>query len=438
MNLLNQQDLDLRYLFLDLNSYFASVEQQEHPELRNKPVAVVPVMADTSFVIAASYEAKAFGVKTGTRIGDAKRMCPEIILKKGSHTVYTAYHNRIIEVLEDVLPVDQVCSIDEMRFRLLGEERLQANAIAIAQAMKRATYDNVGECMNCSIGIAANSFLAKLGTEITKPNGLEVIRSQDLPARVSGLKLTDFAGINKKMLARLNGAGIFDVAGLYAATPQELRTAFGSVMGEKWWYLIRGHDIHDHRNENKTLGHSHVLAPSLRNDEGVKKILLRLLHKAAARLRSNNLAAKAIHIGVRSSEKAWETHRRFAATQDTIFLTDIVLKAWQTRDFRNPKAVAITFVDLVPATDVMYDLFDPYAEKQAELSKTLDGLNQNFGKNTVYLAGLHEVKNSAPERIAFNKTWLFQEGKGDNDWQAVFAPEPATEEAKDEIDPFSE
>src|SRR5579859_5885587 len=102
----------LKYLFLDLNSYFASVEQQEFPELRGKPVAVVPVMADTSFVIAASYEAKRFGVKTLTQIGEAKQLCPDLICVTGHHSMYSAYHKRVIETVEKVLPIDEVRSID--------------------------------------------------------------------------------------------------------------------------------------------------------------------------------------------------------------------------------------------------------------------------------------------------------------------------------------
>src|ERR1700753_4350975 len=117
----------LNWLFVDLNSYFASVEQEVRPELRGRPVGVVPMVADTTVCIAASYEAKAYGVKTGTVVADAKRMCPEIVFVEGRHEIYVDYHHRILEAIETCIPVSSVQSIDEMACRLIGRERpLQA------------------------------------------------------------------------------------------------------------------------------------------------------------------------------------------------------------------------------------------------------------------------------------------------------------------------
>src|ERR1035438_7216933 len=126
----------LNWLFVDLNSYFASVEQQVRPELRGKPVGIVPMMADTTCCIAASYEAKAFGVRTGTIVADAKRMCPEIVLVEGRHEIYTEYHHRVVEAVESCVPVTAVCSIDEMACRLIGRERPLLNAINLGLRVK--------------------------------------------------------------------------------------------------------------------------------------------------------------------------------------------------------------------------------------------------------------------------------------------------------------
>ena len=113
----------VRWLFLDLNSYFASVEQEMQPELRDRPVAVVPLMADTTCCIAASYQAKAFGVKTGTQVGEAKRLCPEIVLIEARHELYVDYHRRVVEAVESCVPVSSVRSIDEMACELIGREQ---------------------------------------------------------------------------------------------------------------------------------------------------------------------------------------------------------------------------------------------------------------------------------------------------------------------------
>src|SRR5215472_19043154 len=142
------------FLHIDLNSFFASVEQQLHPEYRGKPLAVVPTMADTTSCIAASYEAKAFKVKTGTQVGEAKKMCPGIILIEGNHTEYAKYSKAIAEAVELCCPVAHTPSIDEMVCQLLGREQEPPRARRIALAIKQAIRDDVGETLRCSIGMA--------------------------------------------------------------------------------------------------------------------------------------------------------------------------------------------------------------------------------------------------------------------------------------------
>jgi DNA polymerase-4 len=400
--------------FLDLNSYFASVEQQEHPELRGKPIAVCPVMADTSFVIAASYEAKKYGVKTGTMIGDAKVMCPGLLLIDASHTIYVSYHNRIVEVAESVLPVDKVCSIDEMRFRLIGEEREPARAVALAEKMKKAIHDKVGECLTSSIGIAPNSFLAKVASDMQKPDGLVLLQAQDLPTRLHELKLTDFAGINKRMQVRLNAAGIFSAEQMCAASRQELAAAFGSVVGDRWWFLLRGYEVEHQSKERKSLSHSHVLPPAHRTDEGCREVLLRLLHKAAQRLRGENLWTRGMDVYVGGFKKSWTARLRLPPTQDSVTMTEYFIDAWKNRDFDSPKMVGVTFHELMVEEAVTPSLFDASIQR-GHFSQAVDKVNVKFGKNKVHLAAMEHAQNSAPERIAFNKTWLFSEGQGDNE-----------------------
>jgi DNA polymerase IV len=246
----------LKSLFLDLNAYFASVEQQEDPSLRGRPVAVVPTMADSTSVIAASYEAKRYGIKCGTKVGDARLACPDLVVITGQHKAYTAYHKRIIKACEQVLPVDKVCSIDEMRFVLLGSESSPGAARDLALQMKKSIRENVGEYITSSIGIAPNHFLSKLATDMQKPDGLVIIQSDDLPHRLYNLELTDFCGINRRMKIRLNAAGIFSVQQMMEASKGELTRAFGSILGEKYWFQLRGQDIDEPERPQKSLGHS--------------------------------------------------------------------------------------------------------------------------------------------------------------------------------------
>jgi DNA polymerase-4 len=417
----------LRYLFLDLNSYFASVEQQEFPELRGKPVAVVPVEADTSFVIAASYEAKRYGVKTLTQIGEAKRLCPELVCVLGHHSMYAHYHRRVIEVVETVLPIDEVRSIDEMCFKLLKSESPREVASGLALRLKEALREHVGECLTCSIGIAPNSFLAKVGTELQKPDGLVIIEADDLPAILHRLGLTGFPGINRRMEVRLNAQGIFSSEQMCAASREHLHRAFGSVTGEQWWYLLRGFDLPQRKRQRKTLGHSHVLPPNLRTDQGCRDVLMRLLQKASARLRKENLWTEEMIVSVNGFKRSWSKRIKLPPTQDSVTLNEFFLREWPSHDYVQPKMVAVTFTRLLEYGHVTPSLFDPTLDR-ARLNNAVDSVNQRFGKNKVYIAGMEHAKETADEKIAFGKTELFSEGKGDNEWLDTFRGLPRTPE----------
>lgn len=405
----------LRALFLDFNAYFASVEQQEEPALRGRPVAVAAVMADSSAVIAASYEAKAFGVKTGTRIGDAKEMCPGIEVVPARAPLYVHYHRRLLDAADSVLPVEKVCSIDEMSFRLIGTEREPDRARELARRMKEAIADQVGPCMTCSIGIAPNAFLAKLATDLEKPNGLVLLRAEDLPGPLLRFGLTDFTGINRRMAARLQAAGIFSAADLFAADLRDLGRAFGSVIGERWWYLLRGYDLKSEETSRRSLGHSHVLPPQLRHEEGAREVMKRLAAKACARLRVHRLWTSEISLSVRGTRGRWNAFVRVSPTQDTVRVIEELDKLYAQRDRDVPHTIGVTFTQLHEETGITPSLFDQGPDR-TRLHSAVDELNQRFGKNTIMNAGFFHARDTASEKIAFQKTELFREGRGDNEW----------------------
>ena len=177
----------LRSLLVDFNSYFASVEQQVEPRLRGKPLGVVPMLADTTVCIAASVEAKTFGVKTGTKVGDAKKLCPGIELVIARHEIYIEYHHRAVAVVDSVVPVRAVLSIDEMDCELTGRWREPDRAMATARKVKAALASQVGECLRTSIGIGPNTFIAKTASDMMKPDGLVMIQKSELPDRLFDL-----------------------------------------------------------------------------------------------------------------------------------------------------------------------------------------------------------------------------------------------------------
>jgi DNA polymerase-4 len=400
----------LRVLYLDLNAYFASVQQAENPELRGRPVGVCAVETDSSTLIAASYEAKAFGIKTGTNIGEARRLCPEIVLISGGHGIYTAYHQRILEAVESVLPIESVNSIDEMQIQLIGEEREPENARGYARRIKAAIRERVADNLACSIGVAPNPFLAKLATDLQKPDGLVVIEAKDLPDRLRGLRLTEFAGINRRMEARLQAHGIFSSDQMVDASREALIQAFGGIIGERWYYMLRGYAIVSPRRDRQSLSHSHVLPPELRSEAGCRETMLRLIQKATARLRSERLFASAVAFHVKGTKRSWDVRLRIDPSNDTVEINAEFNRQWEKRDFVGPLQVGVAFGDLKDAHEVTPSLFSQ-AVQRTDFNDAVDHLNHRFGKNTVFVAGMHHAKDTAEERIAFQKTELFDEGQ---------------------------
>src|ERR1700761_6171822 len=278
------------FLHIDLNSFFASVEQQLHPEYRGKPTAVVGTMADTGTIIAASYECKALGVKTLTKVGEARQKIPDIILVDGSHSQYAEYSHNIAAAVERICPVAHTPSIDEMVCQLMGREREPPRARQIALAIKQAIKDDVGETLRCSIGMAPNRYLAKIASDMQKPDGLIGLLPSQLPRAVAHLELRDLPGVGARTEARLNAKGVHTMAELLALDRNAMHKLWDSVWGDRLYHWLRGHETGDDgatvsSDVQKSLGHSHVLGPEHRTQEGAWAVAHKLLHKGAMRLR---------------------------------------------------------------------------------------------------------------------------------------------------------
>ena len=202
--------MTLRCLFVDFDSFFASVEQNDAPHLRGRPVAVIPVASTTTCCIAASKEAKRdFGIKTGTGVAEALERCPDIALQIARPKRYVRVHHQFLEAIQTCIPHGKAASVDEVPCWLIGRERQRHNAIAIARNIKQALRDTgFSDSLSCSIGIAPNKFLAKTASDMNKPDGLTVIEQADLPHALHALELRDLCGIGPSMEARLQRAGI--------------------------------------------------------------------------------------------------------------------------------------------------------------------------------------------------------------------------------------
>lgn len=405
-----------RCLFADMNAFFASVEQQERPELRGKPIIVAPLLAETTCAIAASYEAKALGIRTGTKVAAARKLCPELIVVEARPQKYVEYHQEIVDVLNHYFVRIQTLSVDEMACWLSRLHTSDEAERQLATEIKRELARRLGEQMRCSIGVAENVFLAKVASEMQKPNGLTILNRDNMPGALFGLDLIDLPGIGPRMLARLERQGITTVRVLWEASPSELRRAWGSVTGERWWYMLRGSQEADYgvyqTGEKKSVGHSHVLPPEFRSRTGAQQILLRLFSKATQRLRSYGQLASAVEMQVRyehTRDYSWYGWRRRSAkhlhaNDDRTWLRvvrPLVESLPPTRFACRPKQVSIRFSGLIRREDQNLSLFEDI-EAQGQLSATVDALNERYASG-VDLASVYWARQQAPYRIAFGQ-----------------------------------
>jgi len=398
--------MSLRWLFLDLNSYFASVEQAEDPSLRGRPVAVVPMMADTTCCLAASYPAKKYGVKTGTTVRDARRMCPGIVFVKAEHRKYIRYHHRIVATVEKHLPVKKVLSIDEMACEFMGRECCEEFARAKAAEIKEAIAREVSPALTCSIGVAPNRYLAKVASDMQKPDGLTILHLHELLSRLSVLKPRDFPGIGAKMEERFLRHGCISAKQLFDLSPREMASIWGGIVGERFFKLIRGENLPEVETERGSISHSKVLSPDMRSPDCAWPVAVRLLTKACARLRNEGFFTKELWLSVRYSDRdpiarKWHQKIRFFETQDSLKLVEQMEILWKSMPKRSILKVGIALSGLVVATRHQFGLFEDI--RRESLMHTLDEVNSRFEDGAIYVADAHAAIKTPTNSIAFQR-----------------------------------
>jgi len=409
----------LRWLFIDLNSYFASVEQQMRPELRGRPVVVRPAPSEHTCAIAASYEARPFGVRTGTRISEARLACPDLAVVEARPDVYVTVHKQIMAEIERFLPIWKICSIDEAACELMGPQRLEANAVALAKTLQAGIRRNVGECLRSSVGLAPSRLLAKTACGMMKPDGLTVLGADTLPGRLLDLPLRAFPGIGDRMEGRLNAAGVCTTEQFWTLGAREARALWGGIEGERLWRGLHGQDsVEPAQGPPASISHGHVLAGALRSPDRARVVARRLVVKCGARLRRMGMVGSGLSLFVdleqdlRRQRHKSALERRFTSTSDTFVLLKSLDAMW--RDLmpdlgqKRVRYVGVAVWRLCPAGTVAPDLFGWTAEAQQNprsmsLSRALDTLNARFGKDTVSIGPNPGLPDFVGAKIAFNR-----------------------------------
>ncbi|RNC81281.1 MAG: type VI secretion protein ImpB [Phycisphaera sp.] len=395
----------LNWLFVDMNSFFASAEQHLRPGLRGRPVGVIPVETEGTCLIAASKEAKAFGLKTGTRVREAKEKCPEIELVRARPDVYVRMHHEIGDSIERWAPIHKAYSIDEWAVRLGHGQHEPKAARQLGVDIKRQIYSDFSPTLGCSVGIAPTRLLAKIASDIQKPDGLTLIEMKDLPERLDGCEPENLCGIGRGIAARLEHNGIRTVPQLWALSRRQAKQIWGSIAGAQWWDAFHGRDEPEIPTRKGSMGHANVLDPKYRNEEGARGILARLVCRLGIRMRAEGYTAGALGINiVYVGEGGFVSSIDLPHIQDTRTLLETLNRLLDrcTPMQGQPLKVGAVVTRLVHESQIAGNLFEE-AEREVGLSKTMDKINSRWGLSSIYFGSLHGYRHHMDDKIAFGR-----------------------------------
>ena len=305
----------IEQLYLDFDGFFAGIAQWVDPSLRGRPVGVIPMQgARNTCLIAASREAKAQGVAALMRVRDAQKACPDLVLVDQNPDLYRRMHAMLANEIRAVLPLGAIKSIDELTCPL--DRRAVRDPEGTAQAIKRRIAAETDATVTCSIGMAANRFLAKMACKRGKPDGLTIWRPEDMPGPLLSAPLEDAPGIGASMRKRLAAAGVTDMAALLKVQPKHMRALWRTVDGERFWYALHGYAVQAEPSERRMYGHGRVLPPGHRTWACAYDCARLLLVKAARRLRHDRRTAGRLGLWLRFFKDRWsgETALRRART----------------------------------------------------------------------------------------------------------------------------
>lgn len=380
----------LECMYIDFDGFFAAVEEQARPRLRGAAIGVIPFEhATATIVIAANARAKAFGVRTGTAVLEARRLCPDIQLVPQSPELYARAHRKLLLEIEAVVPIDVVCSIDELACLLDAGDR--ENPQDLAQRIKARIAERVGPYITCSIGMAPNRQLAKIASDMDKPNGLTILQPDDLPGRLLDLKLDDIPGVGRRMLARLQDAGIWSVEDLWNTQPKQLRALWGNVNGERFWYALHGYAVQAEKAARAMFGHGRVLPPDQRSPDEAFAYSRLLTVKAARRMRREGYVARRFGLWLDMKDHKWSGEARLHESNDDHASMAALSRLWEeARTVLRPLSriirVHVAHYDLALEGHRQLDLLEPptpQSERWRRVSEVIDEVNAKYAATVI-------------------------------------------------------
>jgi len=389
-------------MHIDMNAFFASVEQQANPDLRGKPIAVIG--RGRTVVTTSSYEARAFGVKTGMNTWQAKQVCPQIIFVVGDNRKYTHTSAEIMKILQEYTPLVEVFSIDEAWLDITHSLALFGSAETIACQLKARIRHRFG--ITCSVGIAPNKLLAKLASDQQKPDGLTVFKPADVSRILERMPISELCGIGKKLQRQLNLLSIYTCGDLGRHDEPRLTKKFG-VIGKRLKEMGQGIDHapvvpFGEEEEIKSVGHSCTLARDISDPDEIRRVLLQLSEMVGSRARRYGVSGKTVHLYIRYADffSSWgkqTTLASYATRTDEIYQAVVAILA--TVELEQPVRLMGVRLTNLQHHNQQLPLF-PEEQKKARMIQAMDAVNNKLGDFCVTYASLLQSKEKGSHVIS--------------------------------------
>lgn len=395
-------------MHIDLNSCFATVEQQARPNLRGKPVAIVNRRTEKTAIVTASYEAKAKGVKVGMKFKEAQALCPDLVALESDPPKYRYVYHKLLDIMRDYSAHVTMKSIDEgiIDFHHTSAAIVGRDLVEIGYEIKQRLKDEIGVWMRCNIGIATNRFLAKTAASLHKPDGLDIITHENIEEVLGTLKLTDLTGIASRNQKRLNSVGIFTPLDFLHADATTLhKMVFKSVVGEWWYKRLRGFEVDDVETQIGRVGRQYVLERFDLTRKEIEQRLHHLCESVGGRLRTQRLAARGVYVYARTRDgEYWHA----SSLSPLPFFSDQAIYAHATALFHGApdsiREIGIHCYELSENIDSQLSLFADQIVRERQVVETIDTINRRFGERTIHSADTLGTGIYVKTRIPFGST----------------------------------
>ncbi len=379
-----------------MNSFFASVEQQANPFLRDKAIGVAHSDYPAAAILAASYEAKAYGIRTGTRVGEGKQMCPELIIAPMDTTKYYSVNRAILKIFKDYTPTVEVYSIDEAFLNVTKTEHIFGGAEKIALTIKERLKEEIGQCLRCSIGIGPNKFLAKVGSNFKKPDGLTIISWEERFNFIDRVPIPDVWGIGRAISRKLAKVGITSLKQVREMTDTQLRMAASSYYTRL--QLLSNGEFYEGVRPNsdkkppKSMQHAHTLSDATMDRDEILSIFRKQAERLGRRLRHKFMKARKIYIsmipaglghygwGVDVSKGGSKTLDKYTDSGTKVYeAAKEILKDVQVE--QPMRLIIIGIGDLLTADNLEFEFAEDKDRKG--LNAAFDKINDKYGEFTL-------------------------------------------------------